>query len=78
MIKGGLDRLASRQAPTAVAPNGQSLRNVSGETDVPAHLREDGDDRAWFRLGSIMTAILVSGVVWITIVAWLVSQLPEK
>lgn len=45
---------------------------------VPSHLDETAQAGAWFSLGPIMTTILVLGLIWIAVVSWLLSKMPER
>lgn len=85
MIKGGLVRLVSRRRKPQSAANGsqgspdsQSSAEKMVPVHVPSHLDESNRDGAWFRLGGIMSTILVLGLAWIALVWWLVSRMPLR
>ena len=74
-------RLASRRKkpPSVAAVNGTlpaggtSLRMEN--VHVPAEIQEP-QNPAWFRLGPIMTTILIVGLAWIAVVSWFASKMP--
>lgn len=85
MIKGGLVRLVSRRRKVQSGVNGSqdladSKRSVERmvPVHVPSHLDESNREGTWFRLGAIMSTILVLGLAWIALVWWLVSRMPAR
>ncbi len=84
MMRGGLVHLAARVSPRErmgeVKGATDEPRSSNGRVDMgpPTHFSDDEEDRPWFRIGPIMSAILAAGIAWIAIVWWLVSSMPER
>ena len=75
-IRGGIVRLAVRRpAVEAQKPNREG---VIGPLDVrvPNGLRGGDAEGRQFPLSGLILTILIVGVVWIGIIAWLVSRMP--
>src|SRR5262245_16079128 len=86
-VKGGPLRLrkrgrASSPAPTgngAAAPSAGVLRFESDGWRLPEGLAEAGETESnGLKPGRVMLVITVLSIVFISIMAWFVSQMPEK
>jgi hypothetical protein len=79
VIRGGLVRLSPRRKKVPSSTNGTASSSMRMETvHIPSHIGEGPQDGTWFRLGPIMTTILLLGLVWIAIVAWFASTMPAR
>ncbi|MBO0724639.1 MAG: hypothetical protein J2P52_03485 [Blastocatellia bacterium] len=84
-IIGGTLRLRN-ETPVASAPDAAEgphhagiLRPDSEEWRLPEALAEAGEaDSNSFRPGRVMSAITILAIVFIAIMTWFVSQMPEK
>ena len=79
IIRGGV----SPAVPNAGAPAGQLdglLRSSlhQNEVNVPRGIDDNEETRKWFSIGRLMGVIITLGLVWIFILAILVSRMPDR
>ena len=79
LIRGGV----SPAGPNAEAPSLQSdglIRSSLNEKDiyVPRGIEDNDEKRNWYSIGSLMGVIIAIGVLWILILTFLVSKMPER
>ncbi len=79
LIRGGV----SPAVPKAVEPVGQydgMIRSSINQNDVnvPRGIDDNEETRNWFSIGRLMGVIITIGLLWIFILAILVSRMPER
>ncbi len=82
LIRGGV----SPAVPNAEAPSMQSagqsdglIRSSLNQKDiyVPRGIDDNDEKRNWYSIGRLMGVIIAIGVLWILILTFLISRMPE-
>jgi hypothetical protein len=78
-VKGGTFRLRKEPQPAAENPHTGALRFDSEESRLPEALAEASETASTdFMPGRVMLVITILAVVFIAIITWFVSRMPQK
>jgi hypothetical protein len=91
LIRGGVSPAVPKPERPSIPSNGPSYGQSDGQSDglfrsslnqkdinVPRGIDDYEETRNWYSIGRLMGVIIAIGLLWISILAFLVSRMPKR
>jgi len=75
LVRGGVIPTGALEPLAPESDNGAGGLAINDrDVNVPSGVDDQGEERAWFRIGPLMGTIIVLAICWICVVAWMIKQ----